>query len=348
MFESGLELVIESQSRSIAYQRFEKVRGLLYAVANMNQKRLASWSVADILDFVIAIDESREEIICDQTLMGYYRDIRDCFRELDINTFYTQERALKCAMNLYRQELIKKLGANIKKKKPNLVKKGTWRKILQFLLSPIGQSENDKAWNRVVGLCLTWCLTSGARVADVLNLKIESMTEVTLENGDTCWTVDINEGKSNRYGNRESRVVLYKKPNNFIFCPMENYWSFYDRFPDLKGPFCISNPDDPSVKIKTSQIMTRLGQRCKVLGLTRLQTPDAHSMRVYFVNHALERGISAEKIAQSVNWSSSAMISHYMRNTEFLMDAPNRTIVNEPESDVREAFIPRNETSFHF
>ena len=348
MFESGLDLVIKSQSRSIAYQRFEKVRQLLYAVANMKQKRLASWSVTDILDFVIGIDESREKIICDETLMGYYRDIRDCFRELEINTFFSQERALNCAMNLYRQERVKRFGRSDRIKKPNLVKKDTWRKILQFVLSPIGRSENDKAWNRVLGLTITWCLTSGARVADVLNLKRSSITVVTLENGDTCWTVDIVEGKSNRYGHRQSRVVLYKKPKNFLFCPIENFDSFYDRFPGLKGKFCISNPDDPNLKIETSMIMSRLNHRCAVLGLTKSQTPNAHSMRVYFVNHALERGVSAEKIAQSVNWSSTAMISHYIRNTEFLLDAPNRTIVDEPEDDIYEAFIPRDETSFEF
>ena len=348
MFESGRDLVIQSQTGSTAYQRYERVRQLLYAVANLNGKRLASWSVSDILDFIIGIDESREVVIGDETLMSYYNAVRDCFRELEVYTFYTQERALNCAMNLYRQERRKKFGICERIKKPNLVKKDTWRRILQFVLSPIGESENDKAWNRVLGLCITWCLNSGARLGDVLNLKKQFLTVVTLENGDICWTVDITEGKSNRYGHRQSRVVLYEKPKNFLFCPIGNYLNFYDRFPSLKGRYCISNPDDPSIKINTSQIMTRLGHRCAVLGLSEGQTPNAHSMRSYFVNHALERGVPAERIAQSVNWSSTAMISHYIRNTEFMLDAPNRTILDDQEEDSYESFIPKEEVSFNF
>ena len=347
-FETGLELVKASQARSVSYQRYEKVRTLLYAVAEMKKKRLASWSVADIVDFVMGIDKSREKVIGDQTLMMYYSAIKDCFKELSITIFYTQERALSCAMNLYRQERLKSINPCDRVKKPNLVREETWRRILMLVSSPIGRSEKDKAWNRVIGVCITWCLASGARLADVLNLKKEFMTEVAVNGDEECWTVDIMEGKSNRYGHRNSRVVLFEKPKNFIFCPIETFRNFYDRFPSLKGRFCISNPDNPNRKIKTSQIMTRLEHRCTYLGMAKDETPNAHSMRSYFVNHSLEQGVSVEKIAKSVNWSSTAMITHYIRNTEFLLDAPNRTIVNDSESQPQESFIPKTEESFHF
>ena len=347
-FESGLALVKASQARSTSYQRYEKVRSLLYAVANLHQRRLASWSVADVMEFLMGIDKSRDKVVSDQTLMTYYNAIKDCFKELGITIFYTQERAFSCAMNLYRQERLKNLDPNDRIKKANLVGEDTWRRILQFVSSPVGVTENDKAWNRILGVCITWCLSSGARVADVLHLKTTSMTNVIVEGDEACWTVDIIEGKSNRYGHRQSRVVLFEKPKNFIFCPILAYNQFYDRFPELKGPFCLSNPDNPKVKIKTRQIMTRLSHRCSVLGLTKEQSPNAHSMRVYFVNHSLEQDVSAEKIAQSVNWSSTAMIAHYIRNTEFLLDAPNRTIVNDSNQKPQESFIPKAEESFSF
>ena len=145
-----------------------------------------------------------------------------------------------------------------------------------------------------------------------------------------------------------SSCTSYGKPNNFIFCPILAYRNFYDRFPDLKGEFCLSNPDNPQLKIETSQIMNRLSHRCEFLGIPENARPNAHSMRVYFVNHSLARGVSAEKIAQSVNWSSTAMITHYIRNTEFLLDAPNRTIVKDATQEPQESFIPKTEESFRF
>ena len=104
MFESGRELVVASQSRSVTYQRFSKVRSVLYAMARMKKRRLDDWTSADILDFVIAIDKAKEYRLADGTLMSYYKAIKDCFHELDINTFETQTKTLNCAMNLYRQE----------------------------------------------------------------------------------------------------------------------------------------------------------------------------------------------------------------------------------------------------
>ena len=100
--------------------------------------------------------------------------------------------------------------------------------------------------------------------------------------------------------------------------------------------------------IETSQIMTRLAHRCEYLGLSSCQTPNAHSMRSYFVNYSLEQGVPAEKIARSVNWSSTDMISHYIQNAEFLSDAPNRTIVNDSNDNPNESFIPLDTESFVF
>ena len=171
-----------------------------------------------------------------------------------------------------------------------------------------------------------------------------------------CWKINITCGKSNRYGHRDSRVILFPKFDNFLFCPITCYNNLYRDFPELDNKiFCIPNPDmysEPckfTTPVETSQIMTRLDTRCKWLNIPKSARPGAHSARVYFVNHSLENNVPPERIARSVNWSSSDMLSHYIRNTEYLLSAPNRTILaNEDSEAANETFIPLEEESFDF
>ena len=315
----------------------------------MKSRRLDDWTCADILDFVIEIDKAKEYKLADGTLMSYYKAIKDCFHELDISTFETQTKTLNCAMNLYRQERRKMLVPNERIKKPSLVPLETWRRLLQLVLGPLGRTREDRFWNRVLGLVMVWCLNSGARMQDVLNLKRNNATVVTLKGGTECWKINIVEGKSNRYGHRDSRVILYPNPGNFILCPMACYKNLYYDFPEMKGTYCIPNYNSRSNPVKRAQIMTRLNHRCDLLKMDKINRPSAHSARVYFINHALEDGVPIEQIARAVNWSSSAMITHYIRNTEFLETAPNRTVVSEDTSRTRmEKFIPVNEEPFQF
>ena len=354
-FKTGQELMIASQDRSDTFKRFSRIRALLYATARAKSRRLDDWTTEDILDFLMALDRSREKLVQDQTFMSYVKAVEDCFIELDLRTFITNEKAISCALNLYRQERAKFIP-NERIKKPNLVIVETWRKILQFVLGPLGETREDRAWNRVLGVVLVWCLNSGARIKDVLNLKMDSMTRIRLRQGAICWKINITSGKSNRYGHRDSRIILFPKLNNFLFCPITCFTNLYDDFPELKnGVFCIPNPESYSepekfnVPVDTPQIMTRLNTRCDWLNISADARPGAHSARVYFVNHSLENNVPPERIARSVNWTSSEMLAHYIRNTEYLLTAPNRTIMaNENSEAANESFIPLEEESFDF
>ena len=355
-YDNGIDLMVASQKRSTTFKRFSRVRALVYRAARLKGVRLDDWTTADILDFMINLDKSRPNPINDDTLMTYFKAVEDCFHELDIRTFITNEKALSCAMNLYRQERRKDLTSTERIRKPNLVVLDTWRKILQLVLGPLGSTREQKAWNRVLGVVLVWCLNAGARTADVLNLKWHSMTRVTLKDNTQCWKINITSGKSNRFGHRDSRIVLYPKADNFLFCPLTCFENLYNDFPELKNEvYCIPNPDfysKPSKfdqPIQTSQIMSKLRTRCDWLNIKEENRPWAHSARVYFVNHSVEHNIPPERIARSVNWTSADMLSHYVRNTEYLISAPNRTIVAQEETQNKnESFIPVEERSFLF
>ena len=212
----------------------------------------------------------------------------------------------------------------------------------------MGQTEREKAWNRVVGVTLVWALASGGRIGDVLAIEKRDIFTVQVSANESCLNCEIRGGKSNRYGDRDSRLVLFRKKTE-IFCPIETYeWMWHD-FPFLEGGiFAIPNPDDPAERVETSQIMSRVKHRCKVLDIPEEQVPMAHSARAFFINYALQMGVEPERIAKSVNWSSTDMIQHYIQNVQYLATAPNRTIANSKSwVDLEEEFIPIRRESFY-
>lgn len=347
--ESGRDLIRYSQKASTGYRRHEKIRRQLFLVANLSQKRLRDWGPEEILDFVLAYMRSATKRVKNKTLMAVLASIKDVFREFNIDTFIREEKAINCGMNYLRTERLKELDSNERTGKPRLVKIQTWKKLLTLVFGPLGATEREKAWNRVIGITLVWALASGGRLGDVLALEKRDVFEAQISADEICLNCEIRSGKSNRYGARDSRLVLFKKKENEIFCPIESYNWLWKDFPFLVGgKFAIPNPDDPAEKVETSQIMSRIKQRCKILDIPDEQVPMAHSPRAFFINYALQMDVPAERIAKSVNWSSTDMIQHYIQNIQYLESAPNRTIANTTGwLDMKEEFIPIRKESFY-
>ena len=275
--------------------------------------------------------------------------VKDVFKEFHIETFIREEKAIMCSMNFLRSQRLKEDDSCERTSKPRLIKIQTWKKLLTLVLGPLGNTEREKAWNRVLGVTFVWALASGGRLSDVLALEKRDLFEMKISPTESCLNCEIRSGKSNRYGHRDSRLVLFRKTENEIFCPFETYAWLWKDFPFLEGgKFAIPNPDDPAEKVKTPQIMSRVKNRCKILNIPEDQVPMAHSARAFFINYALQMGVPADRIAKSVNWSSSDMIQHYIQNIQYLATAPNRTIASTTEwFDMTEEFIPIRKESFY-
>ena len=348
--ENGKELLRLSQEASTGYQRHQKIRRELFLVAKLNQKRLRDWSVEDILDFILGQIRASSRRPKNKTIMLLVTSVKDVFNEFDIDTFKREAKAISCSMNYLRTQRLRELDSKERTEKPRLIRVQTWRRLLTLILGPMGSTEREKAWNRVVGVTLVWALASGGRIADVLALEKRDIFEVDVSESEKCLNCEIRSGKSNRYGNRDSRLVLFRKRGNEIFCPIETYEWLWKDFPFLGGgKFAIPNPDDPAEKIETPQIMSRVKNRCKILDIPDDQVPMAHSARAFFINYALQMNVPAERIAKSVNWSSTDMIQHYIQNIQYLETAPNRTIASNANDweNLQEEFIPIRKESFY-
>ena len=346
---NGRELIRLSQGSSSGYKRHQRIRRELFLVAHLNQKRLRDWNAEDILDFLLAQMKSATKRLKNKSLLAILRTIKDVFREFEIDTFIKEEKAIMCGMNYLRTQRCKEKDSKERKKKPNLVKIRNWKKLLTLVMGPMGHTEREKAWNRVVGVTLVWALASGGRIGDVLALEKRDVFEMKVAGGETCLNCEIRSGKSNRYGDRDSRLVLFPKKDE-IFCPIESHAWLMEDFPFLNGgKFAIPNPDDPAERVETSQIMSRIKQRCKILDIPKEQVPMAHSARAFFINYALQMGVEPERIAKSVNWSSTDMMQHYIQNVQYLVSAPNRTIADSKNwLDLEKEFIPIRKESFYF
>ena len=348
--ENGKDLLRLSQDASTGYQRHQKIRRELFLVAKLNGKRLTDWSVENILDFILAQIKASPKRLKNKTIMAMVSSIKDVFNEFEIDIFKREEKAIACSMNFLRTQRLKENDSKERIEKPRLIKVQTWMRLLTLVLGPMGNTEREKAWNRVVGVTLVWALASGGRIADVLALEKRDLFEVDVSDSEKCLNCEIRSGKSNRYGNRDSRLVLFRKKGNEIFCPIETYQWLWKDFPFLKGgKFAIPNPDDPAERIETPQIMSRVKNRCKLLGIADEQVPMAHSARAFFINYALQMNVPAERIAKSVNWSSTDMIQHYIQNIQYLETAPNRTIASNTTvwENLQEEFIPIRKESFY-
>ena len=348
-FETGTQLLSAAQKSSTGFKRHAKIRSEILAIAELKNHELQNWTADDILDYLLAYMRNSTKRLKNKTLLQVLVSVKDVFTEMGLDTFIRNQKSLSCAMNHLRTERLKESDSDERTKKPKLINVRTWIKILQLVLGPSGRTQNEKAWNRVVGVVLVWALSSGGRIGDVLSLEKRDLFRVFLPDGDMCINAEIRSGKSNRYGDRDSRLVLFRKKNNEMFCPIESYdWLWHD-FPWLKGgKFAIPNPDNISEAVATESIMSRLRTRCKILKLPKEQRPNAHSARTYFINYAIMMNVPAERIARSVNWSSSEMLSHYIQNAQYLSTAPNRTIASTTLwSNIEEDFIPIRKESFY-
>ena len=252
-------------------------------------------------------------------LRNLMQDIKVVFESWQLNQFDVYDKEIKLILNSYINDRIDKDKLPWSKRNANRPPYKIWRLLADTMEKIIKQNDftsEDKLMRmNQARLALIWTRACGARLAEVMRLKLSDIKCLTMENQHAYLNLNIRRSKSNRKG---KKMFSYKCLQNKIepsLCPVRAFRQYLLDNPRISQPGDWVFPSSHKFfdrKISGKAITDSWKKTSKMLDLPKHFYPMAHSGHDCLLVLAVAQKRPKEEIMDATNWTSIRNLSHYV------------------------------------
>ena len=252
-------------------------------------------------------------------LRNLMQDIKVVFESWQLNQFDVYDKEIKLILNSYINDRIDKDKLPWSKRNANRPPYKIWRLLADTMEKIIKQNDftsEDKLMRmNQARLALIWTRACGARLAEIMRLKLSDIKCLSMENQHAYLNLNIRRSKSNRKG---KKMFSYKCLQNNIepsLCPVRAFRQYLLDNPRICQPGDWVFPSSHKFfdrKISGKAITDSWKKTSKMLDLPKHYYPMAHSGHDCLLVLAVAQKRPKEEIMDATNWSSIRNLSHYV------------------------------------
>ena len=292
---------------------------------------LCEWKIAEIMTAWVALETSKKRRLTTNGWLLKLKDMRMAFEMKNVVTMEKFSREINFLSQQYVKMRIDTDDEPHKKSSANQPPYWVWEKMIQATKNDASHMKDHKRLNRLqLHVLLTWSLSTGARLAELMRLKVSDVESVN-SNGLKYLRLTIRRGKSSRDGRKP---IFYKciqdkvKPN---LCPIKafvNYGNLVLKSGPVfrsQGDFVFPMKPRPDTRFRKHQTARNIVDGWKKIAES-LEIPEdfypqGHSGHKCLLNAAYAMQCSKKEIMDIANWNSTKCMQDYV-------EAPNENTLN--------------------
>ena len=298
-----------------------RVKNKMLTFANLIEIDLEHWTKFEIFAAWQYLERTAKQRLCHRGLKNRLGDIRNVFYDEDLPNYDRYEKEINLFCNAYINNRIDKADKPWVKKSANRPPYKTWKLISQTMESLI-ENNNFKDPNKTLHLwearlILVWSRACGARLAELLRLKISDITSLTMKNGQIAYLdLNIRRSKSNRLGKKELHYKCVLNCVDTVLCPISCFYEYLAAHPWIQhdGDYVFpSSRDHRQYHISDGAIKYNWNKISKMLQLPKNQYPMSHSGHDCLLCLAYAKNKNPSEILDITQWNSMSVMDAYIQ-----------------------------------
>ena len=346
MIERSKNLYEDYKSESAGYKSMLRIKTRILTFANLIEIDLENWTKFEILAAWQYLERTAKQNLTHRGLRNHLVDIRNVFYHESLPNFTRYEKEINLFSNQYINDRIDKADKPWVKRNANRPPYSTWNLISSTIQSQIYNNRFKDEKKRLhlweSRLILIWSRASGARLDELLRMKISDVTCLTMGK-DTITYLDLNirRSKSNRLGTKNLHYKCVMNKVDVNLCPVLSFYNY------LMEHQWIKNDGDyifPSSRLHKNFHVSRgpmtynWNKICKMLQLPKDHYPKSHSGHDCLLCLAYAKNKNPTEILDITQWNSMAVMDTYIQGPKIngLNVELATTSVEELDDDIRD------------
>ena len=332
-------LLERSKSGSKAYRAVKKTEKEMKEYGSIEKLKLADWTTETIIAFLLAYDaKPRRTPLQSDTILQKANSVKRVFMNMNLDVYVKGEIEIRTALRKYTKE---RLDAMIKKpetKKAKIIPREIW-KLMVLKLFEEGIRDNSKNYKAqferdTLMLATAWAASSSGRIAEILRMRLSDIVGLGGPDGTHGLAKNyewrIRYGKSDRFGSKDIRYMIYANNNEPLLDPIRMLKLFLNEWPERNTEGAeIFRKFDRTDLISPGMITRGWAKLGKRMGLPASLIPNANSSRVGNINLAKQLGICHDEIKIASQWSSHHMLKVYLQKQGDSMNGVYSTLASK-------------------
>ena len=281
------------------------------------KKDMENWEFLDFLCCFRYLEDMAKARLTNVGLNVLLNDIKDVCRMKGIDVLDQYDKELRLFKNHYINKRIDEEKTATRKKGANTPTNASWRALNGELSNTENMSIIKELRTDQARLALLLTRSSGARLTEILRLKISDLELVKGNDENRYLSLCIRRGKNCPKGIIPVYLTCYKNNIEKDMCPIRCLKAYTLKWKTVlkqeEGSFCFpSSPKHQGYHISGKAITDRWNRGSANLGLPEDQYVQAHSGHKQLVITACALKMTKEQILEATNWSSLKVLPMYV------------------------------------
>ena len=317
--------------RNKSIQQIMNMKNHLLMFSEKLEIPIENWGISEIMASWVILERNGDRVLKPDGWQKKMKDIKAALEIMNIPIMSKFEKEIKFLTQEYVKERIDQEVVPIKKASANMPPYWVWKALIAATKETDDKMSDCKQLRQMQQhILLVWALSSGARLSELLRLKVSDVEMVTLP-GMNFIKLTIRRGKNSRNGRKP---IFYKCHENVCeqeLCPIKAFVR-YGQLKLKSGPIF----DEPGhymfpQRERTNKLFNRPATSktitdgwkdwSKKLDIDESFIPQAHSGHKCLLNAAYSMQCSKKEIMDIANWSSTQCMQDYV-------EAPNPNSLN--------------------
>ena len=298
-----------------------RVRRKLLTFANLIEVDLENWTKYEIFAAWRYLEKTARQKLSHRGFRDLFFEIRNVFKDEGLNNYKENEKAVKLFRRKFINERIDKEDTPWKKRNANRPPYATWNQISIAMTNKLADRKFTNEQKRLrlyqAQLMLVWSRASGARIEELLRMKLSDVTVMTMKNGEiTYLDLNIRRSKSNQEGKKNLHYKCVLNRVDTELCPVACFERYLANNPSIKseGDYIFpSSPNHQEFHVNRGPIKTLWDKTSKKLDLPLEYYPMSHSGHDCILCLAYARNKNPAEILDITQWNSMAVMDTYIQ-----------------------------------
>ena len=318
-------------SKNKSIQQVVKMEKYLLFFSGLLEIPIKKWGVTEIMTAWVALETSKKRRLTTNGWLLKLKDMKLVFESMNLNQMTSFSREINFLSQQYVKERIDTDEEPHKKSSANQPPYWVWEKLVLATKADPTHKKDHKRLNQLqLHVLLTWSLSTGARLAELMRLKVSDVGMVNSK-GLKYLRLTIRRGKSSRDGRKPIHYKCIQDKVKPELCPIQafvNYGNLVLKSGPVfrsQGDFVFPMKPRPDSRFKKHQTARNITDGWKKfaedLGIPEEFYPQAHSGHKCLLNAAYAMQCSKKEIMDIANWNSTKCMQDYV-------EAPNENTLN--------------------
>lgn len=314
-----------------SFQAIDNMRKYLKSFESLLGIKMENWEISEIMSAWVALEHNGRKLLTTDGWLKKCKAMEEAFDSMNIRCMDRFAREIDFLTQQYVKERIDNEDEPHKKVSANQPPYWVWEKLIVETSYASPRMSDKKRLKRMqLHVLLAWSLACGARMAELLRLKVSDI-EVKTDLGLKFLKLTIRRGKSSRTGRKPIYYKCFEEKLKPKVCPIKAFLSYCNltlrsgKVFDKPGDLLFHLEPKPSPKSRKIMDPTSFAKMCtpycERLNIPFEFYPQGHSGHKCLLNAAYAMQCTKKEIMDIANWSSTKCMQDYV-------EAPNPECLN--------------------